>query len=131
MKTAFVEVISLVFMVMSGIIGGLLFIFASAHLYHASTEVHLLAARHIALANIAFSTALLAIVIGIGYSFRFITLFFGILCIRGNNAVGWTSLSSCGSFSRWFVFSWDFFDKGRQRGLRFLGLEVTVEGVLN
>ena len=131
MKTALVEVISMVFMVMSGILGGLIFIFASAHLYHVSTEVHLLAARHIALANIAFSTALLAIVVGIGYASRFITLFFGILCLRGKNAVGWTSLSSCDSFYRWFVFSWDFFDKGRQRGLRFLGFEVTIEGVLN
>ena len=77
---------------------------------------------------------LLAIAVGTYFVFsatRILALAYAVRLLRGPGAVAWSAPSTSRSLSLWLACTWDYYgNQGRQRGERFLGIEVALEGRL-
>lgn len=78
-----------------------------------------------------FLTALAGLAIGAALVSWLATLAVAVRVVRGPNHVGWVKPSECSHFKYWLSDGWRFYGHGGpQHGMRFLGLEVAVEGSL-
>ena len=54
-----------------------------------------------------------------------------VLMVRGEDSVRFVTPSCCVSWSAWAYTSWYFFSRGKQKGFRWLGIEIALSGALS